>query len=184
MKEEIWKDVEGYEGRYQVSNLGRIKSLARYIETTSRWGGNFYLLRKERIMKPGKSPNGYRIVTFHTDGKPKHFTVHRVVAMCFLPNPNNLESINHKNGNKEDNSAHNLEWCTHQENVLHAYNSGIRVSVKGSKVNGAKLDEAQVRTIKSINISEVSNSAIGRYFNVSAGAISAIRTGKTWGHLL
>lgn len=106
--EEIWKDIENYEGLYQVSNYGRIKSLER--EGTKRRKIN------ECILSPAKNSCGYKTVVLHKDSIRKTYTVHRLVALAFIPNPDNLPQINHLNEDKENNHVENLEWCTNQYN--------------------------------------------------------------------
>lgn len=96
---EKWKPIDGYEGLYEVSNLGRVKSL------------NYDHTGKERIMKPNKLKKGYLQVQLWRDGKYKMFLVHRLVATAFIPNPNNYPYINHKNETPLNNCAENLEWC-------------------------------------------------------------------------
>lgn len=100
--------MKGFEGRYQVSVDGEMKSLERI----SPQG---YLL-KERILKLGKSTNGYLRVSLHKDGKRKNYSVHRLVAQAFIPNPDNLPEVNHINEDKMDNRVENLEWCSHKFN--------------------------------------------------------------------
>lgn len=107
---EIWHDIPGYEGEYQASNLGRIKSISRLIQR----GINPYT-SKEVILKQQTDRNGYRFVILHK----KLCLVHRLIGMAFLPNPK--ETINHINGNKADNRIENLEWATRSENTRHAY---------------------------------------------------------------
>lgn len=97
---EVWKDIEGYEGLYQVSNLGRVKN--------SRTG---------RILKFGKHKNGYLQVILCKNGKTKHYYIHRLVAKTFIPNPQNKPEVNHIDENKENNHVENLEWVTHNENM-------------------------------------------------------------------
>lgn len=110
--EEIWKDIEGYEGLYQVSNMGRVRSL-----------------RKNIILKKSITNRGYERVVLFIGNKPKGFTVHRLVAMAFIPNPDNLPQVNHKDENKTNNCAGNLEWCTQEYN--HNYGTiNIRISQK------------------------------------------------------
>ncbi len=116
---EIWKDIEGYEGLYQVSNLGDVRSL-KYA------GGN-----KVKILKQG-NVNGYKRVSLHKNNKQKNYFVHRLVAMTFIPNPNNLPLVNHKDENKTNNSVDNLEWCTQKYNIN--YGSAIKKVVKIAKV--------------------------------------------------
>ena len=99
--EEIWKDIEGYEGLYQISNKGRVKSL--------KWG-------KERILKPGITSSGYLKVLLCKNGMIKHIKIHRLVANAFITNPENKPQVNHKDENKFNNSVNNLEWSTAKEN--------------------------------------------------------------------
>lgn len=109
--EEIWKDIAGYEGRYQISNLGRVKSLER------RCRAKHYTRRvPEKIYSPAVDAYGYFIVSLHLDGKKKTRTIHRLVAETFIPNPENLKEVNHKDENKQNNAVWNLEWCSTQYN--------------------------------------------------------------------
>lgn len=103
--EEIWKDIPGFEGLYQVSNFGRIKSL------------NYRKTGKEHILKFGKNPKGYSRTTLFKNGETRYYLTHRLVAQAFIPNPDNLPEINHKNEIKTDNRVENLEWCTNQYNI-------------------------------------------------------------------
>ena len=102
---ETWRAIAGYEGLYEVSDLGRIKSL----------GNNKF--RKEKILKPGKNNWGYLQVCLCKDCHTKRLLVHRLVAEAFIPNPNNLETINHKDEDKTNNVASNLEWMSIKDNI-------------------------------------------------------------------
>lgn len=108
---EIWKDIKDYEGLYQVSNKGRIKSLERRCKTAK--GSR---LVPEKIYAQTLDTYGYPIVTLHKNGKRKTMTIHRLVANAFIENPNNYSSVNHIDENKMNNSINNLEWCTTQYN--------------------------------------------------------------------
>ena len=109
---EIWIDIKNFEGIYQVSNLGRVRSLARWIKCKD--GKTIY--RKGRILKP-QPASGYRQVILSVNGEKKWFSVHRLVAETFIPNPDNLPEVNHKNEDKYDNRVENLEWCSHSYNM-------------------------------------------------------------------
>lgn len=115
-EKEIWKDIEGFEGMYQVSNMGNVKSLKRTIWNS---GKGCYRTVHERILKANKNNDGYLQVQLHQDGKRERYLVHRLVATAFLPNPDNLPQVNHIDENKENNCMDNLEWVTCKENANH-----------------------------------------------------------------
>ena len=115
--QEIWKDVEGYEGFYQVSNLGRVRSLDRQIYNKGNKGSNKFSKYKGRVLSQGKKKKGYLSVSLTKNCKSKSFPVHRLVAKAFIPNPNNLLQINHKDEDKANNKVENLEWCDNKYNV-------------------------------------------------------------------
>lgn len=125
---EIWKDIKGYEGLYQISNLGRVKSLEK--KTYAGINKGTYIVRKERILKTNKSRDGYLRVTLCNNKENIMYFVHRLVAQTFLDNPNNYKEVNHKDENKQNNRAENLEWCTRKYNV----NYGKRILKTQKKV--------------------------------------------------
>ena len=98
---EEWRPIEGYEGLYEVSSYGRVRSLDRF----------YYRLHKGKVLSPTKDRYGYLTVTLNYNGKSKTIKIHRLVAQAFLPNPDNLPQVNHKNEVKSDNCVDNLEWC-------------------------------------------------------------------------
>lgn len=123
---EIWKPISGYEGRYEVSNFGRVKSLAREYQT----GAHQATIRMgERILKPKVRPNRYCLVSLNKDGVVHDAYVHRLVAEAFIPNPNNLPQVNHIDENPSNNRVDNLEWCTPVQNIRHG--TGIARSRAG-----------------------------------------------------
>lgn len=111
-KEEIWEDVKGFEGYYQVSNFGRIKSLSR--------AGSGRNTKKDKILKNTYDKDGYICKCFYKKGKIYGVKVHRLVAETFIPNPNNFPQVNHIDGNKQNNRVDNLEWVSQSKNVLHS----------------------------------------------------------------
>ena len=142
MIQEIWRDVEGYEGYYKVSNFGRVKNLERKVK-----GHPGINTIKEKILKSQKQ-HGYRSVTFSVKNSPKLFLIHRLVAKAFLPNPENKTQINHKDFDRSNNHVDNLEWATRIENVEHAYIRGHYTI--GEKNGMSVLTDAQVIQIKKI----------------------------------
>lgn len=118
--EEIWKDIPGYNGLYQISNLGHVKSL------------NFNNSNKENLLSI-YNHNGYLRVGIRHNKLLHNHLVHRLVAEAFIPNPENLPVINHKDGNKSNNSIENLEWVTSRENTEHAIRENLRPSMNCSR---------------------------------------------------
>ena len=107
--EEVWKDIEGYEDRYQISNFGNVRSIC-----------GVSIIRKTSI-----DNKGYVAVTIKKQGQSHRYRIHRLVAKAFIPNPDNKPQVNHINGIKTDNRVGNLEWCTDSENKKHAYANGL-----------------------------------------------------------
>lgn len=114
---ENWKDVAGYEGLYQVSNLGRVKSLERVV-INNKYGGKRIV--QESIVQATDNGHGYKIVGLHRERKRKNFYVHRLVASAFAPNPDRLTYINHIDYDRGNNNADNLEWCTQKQNTQYS----------------------------------------------------------------
>lgn len=123
--EEIWKDIEGYEGLYQISNLGRVKSFGN--GSKSRWYG------KERILSATNDSKGYKQIKLTNKKERKTFKVHRLVAQAFIPNPYNLPQINHKDEVKSNNRADNLEWCDNQYNCDYSKSKRV-ICVETNKI--------------------------------------------------
>lgn len=111
MQNEIWKDVPGFPG-YQVSNAGRVKSMFRRVNGPKKNGR----IVQEKILKPASVKDGYFAVSLHIGGKRKTKTIHRLVALAFIPNPDNKPEIDHINTNRIDNRVENLRWVTRKEN--------------------------------------------------------------------
>ena len=156
MKNEVWKDIKGYEGHYQVSDKGRVKSV--------KFG-------KEKILKPARDTKGYLAVQLCKNGEIKRCFVHRLVAQTFIQNPNNLPHINHKDEDKTNNSVQNLEWCDSKYNNNYGTHNQ-RVAEKRSKpVLQYTLDGKFVKKWKS-------QSDVERNLGYSQRNISACCRGK------
>lgn len=114
---EIWKDIEGYENKYEVSSYGQVRSVER--EYTSIGGKKVH--KKGRILKQFSDKRNYKRVALCANGVCKQKAVHRLVAMAFLNSEKDKPEVNHKDGNPSNNNADNLEWCSRSENILHSY---------------------------------------------------------------
>lgn len=136
-----WKDIVGYENEYQINQFGEIRTLKDSPK-----------LKKYDVLKPQISKrNGYVYQMLYKNGKEKLLRVHRLVAMAFLPNPNNLPQVNHKDGNKQNNSVDNLEWCEQSDNMKHAYKNGLQIPSENQRkaiINTNKLKQKKVCQIK------------------------------------
>lgn len=184
---EIWKDVQGYEGLYQVSNLGRVKSLGRVIDRLVY--GNYW--QEEKILKPNKTKYGYLIVELRKNKKPKSFLVHRLVAITFIPNPENKPEVDHINADKTNNSVNNLRWVTAKENIRNPLNM-VHLTGKNHPMFGKKRSEEtknkmrgknnpRARKVKNIETKEIFDTVIDaeKKYNLSRGCIKcAIK--KNW----
>ncbi len=173
---EIWKDIPNYEGYYQVSNYGRVKSLERWV-LHSRRGKDFV---RERILK--QHINRYCFVVLSKDNFQINKTVHRLVAEAFIPNPLNLPEVNHNNdfGDKTDNRSWMLEWSTKKDNNDHALENNLKP--KGENHGRAKLTEENVFEIRKI-LGTKTVSEIARDYNVKPACINKIINGINWKHI-
>ena len=155
MKNEIWKDINSY-NNYQVSNLGRIKSKERYVNTA--YGAKRKI--KEKILKPILDSRGYYVIClYNKNGKSTPKTIHRLVGNAYIENINDYPIINHINGIKTDNRVENLEWCTQSHNVKEAYRLGLEkpqltnLGKFGNKnKKSRKIKQIDIETGKIINI--------------------------------
>lgn len=170
-----WRDIDGYEGFYQVSNTGLVRSIPKAYTGPK----NSLRYTKGGILKGKENSTGYlRVHLYNKEHVGKDFFVHRLVANAFLPNPNNLPCVNHKNSIRKDNAQDNLEWCTNSENQIHAHEIGFQL-IGGNKP-ASKLTANDVIKIKQMLITKKSYAKIAKIFNVSSQVIFQINNGLTW----
>lgn len=172
MKEE-WKDIEGFEGAYMISNFGRVLSLPRQGTRT----------KEPTLRSISLTHDGYPKVRLIFNGKDVTARVHRLVAEAFIDNPDGKETVNHIDGNKENNHVDNLEWADRHEQMIHAYGKGLKSAMKGTGNPNAKLTEDQVKSIRKEYIpysKEHGTVALGRRYGVDNATIGNIVRGVTY----
>ena len=168
MEEEIWKDIPWYEWLYQVSNLWDIKSLWKWLSNNS----------KIRILKKSIEWWWYFFVKLYKEYIPKNYKIHRAVALSFIPNPNNLSQVNHKDWNKLNNNVSNLEWCTRSENIKHAFSIGLSVISEGQKKRFSLMSKSQVG-IKNPSARKIINIETGEVFDTIKEVVEKIGIKRT-----
>lgn len=180
MTDEIWKDIKGYEGLYEVSSHGQIRG---YQKT----GPGSSLLSRPTALNLIEDANGYMRVNLCKPGrKRRHAAVHRIVAETFLPNPDSKPCVNHRDSNRTNNHISNLEWCTHSENSRHANRRGRQKNVfgKGAEHPGAVLTEVDVRGIKrNYRAGGVTQRQLAKRYGTSQQQVQKIVNNKIWRHV-
>jgi hypothetical protein len=176
---EIWKDIEDYEGYYQVSNQGRVKSLARVIV---RSDGSLLPI-KEKIMKPFISSKGYNRIDLHNNTGQTKYKVARLVAIAFIPNPLNKPEVNHIDTNKLNDNVENLEWNTGSENIIHAYKNNLMHIPHGENRYNAKLTEQEAIRILELFKNKIPRMEIAKMYNVTYWCIRSITDRISWKYL-
>lgn len=172
---EIWKEIEGYNGVYFVSNIGNVKSINHYL-----LGRNGSGKQTGRILKPQKSYKGYLRIALSNNKIIFTTGAHRLVATAFIPNPENKPQVNHINGIKTDNCVENLEWCTNSENQSHAVKNGLCRPNYSEKHHNSKLTNQQVLLVRMLNKNGRTGNSLVREFEVSNVAMNNILRNKTY----
>lgn len=177
--QEIWKPIQGFEGIYEVSNVGRIRSLPKIVNT---WYGCRRV--SGRVRSFSKNSQGYLSIHMHNGGKTFRAYVHRVVAQAFVDNPKCAQQVNHIDGDKSNNRADNLEWCSPSENCIHAIENRLYENAKGERSSFAKLTEDQVREIRHRAALGHMHKDIAIDFRVGRKAITKIVNRQRWNHVV
>lgn len=163
---EVWKPIKDYENYYEVSNYGNVRNI-----------------KTGYIMKKRHTFDGYVKVTLTVNYKAKDYRVHRLVAETFIPNEQNKETVNHIDGNKDNNNVNNLEWSDRHEQLEHAYRLGLKKPLRGCNNAISKLTEEQVRYIRANykpHSKEFGTVALGKMFGVNNSTIGDIIRGVTY----
>lgn len=185
---ETWKDITEYEGVYQISNLGRVKSLSRYKN-----GIHGKHMTKEKILKRLINKGGYSYIVLNYKKNRKHMLVHRLVVCEFLENKFNKKYVNHKDGNKINNDIKNLEWVTASENSSHAFRLGLRKPTLGL-INGmAKFSENEILLIREMFENKqliedghsicINKKEVAKIFGTTHKYIDSILKRRVWKHI-
>lgn len=183
---EIWRDINGYENMYQVSNLGNVRALEMF-SFRKRFGKIYKYKLNAKNIKICNHDKGYSVVSL----KCKNFYVHRLVAMAFLENKKNYKEVNHIDFNKKNNVVSNLEWCTHSMNMKHSYDNGSLLDAQktrakrmsGEKCNLTKHSRSTVIKIRNLYDCGYRPIDISRLLGISVHSIKGIVHRKAWKHI-
>jgi hypothetical protein len=176
---EVWKDIEKFNNEYQISNEGRIRSKHAVIIKSD---GNRYT-RKSKILKPNPCKKGYLIGAVSLMNKLYVYKIHRLVAENFIPSIDGKNHVNHKNGIKTDNRVENLEWVTNQENISHAFKTGLCYNPRGENARNVKITKDQAKEIINLRNQGFKRNEIYLKTNVSQKIIDNIIYNNSWSHL-
>jgi len=161
-----WKDIDGYGGKYQISSEGFVRNT-----------------KSGRTLKPSSDTKGYTRVNLHKEGKLKTNKLHRLVAIYFLQNKEDLSQVNHINGIKDDNRVENLEWCDQNHNMRHAYSLELK-DTKGVKNGRSSISEEDVYRIRTLLNTDLTQIEIAEIIGTSKHIVSNIKNKRTWNHLI
>lgn len=174
-----WMIISDYEGYYQISATGAIRSLDRTVKRGR--GGLVVIKAKDMIIQVDE--NGYNYVKLNKLGKSKSFKIHVLVAKAFISNPLNKPFVNHKDGNKNNNNVNNLEWCTQSENEKHAHKTGLKNHKGENHPNHRLTDEIVIAVRDMFENKGISQREIGRKLGLNYKTINKIVHRQRWAHI-
>jgi len=180
VEKEVFASVIGYDGFYEVSNLGNVRSLDRKLYRSRT---KSYSNLKGRILKSGDNPSGYPTVKLCSYGTGSTKKIHRLVAEAWCIQEEGQVEVNHIDGNKNNNAASNLEWCTKSENIQHAYDTGLKVAIKGEDCVRSILNKEIVTKIRNSFDGGDSIATISLNLELTKSTIRNVVTGRSWAHL-
>jgi hypothetical protein len=176
MKEEFWVDIPNYEGVYQISNLGSMRSYSRVVDY-----GVKKAYRPGKVLKLRKSNQGYLYTVFCLNKIRETIKPHRIVAKVFLENKENKPCVNYINGIKHDNTVENLEWVTYSENTIHSFKLNLSKSKKGEESHLSKLKNSDVLNIRNMcSNKKISQLDVAKKYNISQSQVSRIMRNTNW----
>lgn len=175
---EDWRAVKGYEGQYEVSGLGRVRSLDRDVPCLSRWGSPRLLKVRGRVVRPWKSTGGYLCVELFSEGTGGKFQVHRLVASAFIGEPHG-KHVNHIDGDKRNNCSPNLEYVTPKENTAHAIANGLMTPI-GESNPAAKCTADQIREAHAMVLVGATHGQASKAVGLPVSTIVSACLGNTW----
>lgn len=171
---EVFKKIDGIDG-IEVSNSGKIKFLSKKIIDTN---GNERIYKEKIKDKFAINSSGYKKISYYNDGEFKNYYLHRLIAMAFIPNPENKPFVNHKDGNKLNNNIDNLEWCTHSENIIHAYKNHLKEDTGYAKYirreSNRKLTEDEINDIRAMYKKGIKQVDIAKKYNLYSRTVNNI----------
>jgi hypothetical protein len=170
---EIWKDIDGFDGVFKISSHGRCKSIdrLRFVDN-----GNI----KGKFIRGVLTTKKYLAYHLQYKGIRYSFQSHRLVAEAFIPNPNNYPEVNHKDGNKLNNHVENLEWCTCKQNTRHAFDTGLRVAMRGERNGQNKFKKASIIELKAKRRAGASARLLAKEYRMEISTVYYIMNGKLW----
>lgn len=171
-----WKKVDGFNGTYYVSKCGLFKS----VNHSCKCKNGKTRIQYGRILKQDVSKKGYLQVSLNFGKQKLHTGIHRMVALAFIPNPENKPQVNHIDGNKLNNHADNLEWCTNKENQIHAVKNNLHNPNYGEKHHMAKLTNSEAEEIRNRFNKGVTLKTVSLEYGISMAALSKIKQNKTY----